>query len=89
MPPKKNDKSQKEPKKAKPTTEDKTFGMKNKKGGAAQKQIRQINSSQSGSGTPDQKRKEAEKAAREKEKAAAEQARKEAAELFKPTQTQK
>ena len=89
MPPKKNDKSQKEPKKAKPTTEDKTFGMKNKKGGAAQKQIRQINSSQAGSGTPDQKRKEAEKAAREKEKAAAEQARKEAAELFKPTQTQK
>ncbi|RMY51216.1 hypothetical protein D0863_14651 [Hortaea werneckii] len=89
MAPKKNDKSQKEPKKAKPTTEDKTFGMKNKKGGAAQKQIRQINSSQAGSGTPDQKRKEAEKAAREKEKAAAEQARKEAAELFKPTQTQK
>ncbi|KAI7284755.1 hypothetical protein KC345_g2039 [Hortaea werneckii] len=89
MPPKKNDKSQKEPKKAKPTTEDKTFGMKNKKGGAAQKQIRQINSSQTASGTPDQKRKEAEKAAREKEKAAAEQARKEAAELFKPTQTQK
>ncbi|KAF2861020.1 hypothetical protein K470DRAFT_257362 [Piedraia hortae CBS 480.64] len=68
---------------------DKTFGMKNKKGGAAQKQIRQIQQASSAAKTPEQKRKEAEKAAREKEKEAAEQARKEAAELFKPVQTQK
>ncbi|KAF2771491.1 hypothetical protein EJ03DRAFT_30194 [Teratosphaeria nubilosa] len=63
---------------------DKTFGMKNKKGGAAQKQIQQIQQAKASSMTPDQKKKEAEKAAREKEKAAAEQAKREAAELFKP-----
>lgn len=85
MPPKKPDAA---PKK-KQTVEDKTFGMKNKKGGAAQKQIRQIAASQASSKSPEEKRKEAEKAAREKEKAAADQARKEAAELFKPAQTQK
>ena len=39
--------------------------------------------------TPDDKRKEAEKARREAEKKAAEQAKKEAAELFKPVQAQK
>lgn len=60
-----------------------------KKGGAAQKQIKQLQAAAAGAKTPDQKRKEAEKAQREKEKAAAEQARKEAAELFKPVQTQK
>lgn len=86
MPPKKQDKNQP---KASKTTVDKTFGMKNKKGGAAQKQIKQIQQAQSSSKTPEQKRKEAEKAQREAEKKAAEQARKEAAELFKPVQTQK
>ncbi|KAF1810333.1 zinc finger-containing protein [Eremomyces bilateralis CBS 781.70] len=70
-------------------TVDKTFGMKNKKGGAAQKAIKQIQSQSSSAKTPDQKRKEAEKAQREKDKLAAEKARKEAAELFKPVQTQK
>lgn len=39
--------------------------------------------------TPDQKRKDAEKAQREREKKAAEEAKKEAAELFKPVQVQK
>ncbi|KAF2746501.1 zinc finger-containing protein [Sporormia fimetaria CBS 119925] len=68
---------------------DKTFGMKNKKGGAAQKQIKQIQQAAAGAKSAEQKRKDAEKAAREKEKAAAEQARKEAAELFKPLQVQK
>lgn len=85
MPPKRPDAA---PKK-KATVEDKTFGMKNKKGGAAQKQIRQLASSQASAGTPDEKRKAAEKAAREKEKLAAEQAKKEAAELFKPVNNQK
>jgi hypothetical protein len=60
-----------------------------KKGGAAQKQIKQIQQASAGAKTPEQKKKEAEKLAREKEKAAAEQARKEAAELFKPVQVQK
>ncbi|KAF2152325.1 hypothetical protein K461DRAFT_256148 [Myriangium duriaei CBS 260.36] len=84
MPPKKGD-----PPKVQKVAADKTFGMKNKKGGAAQKQIRQIQQAAASAKSPDQKRKDAEKAAKEKEKAAAEQAKKEAAELFKPVQVQK
>jgi hypothetical protein len=75
--------------KAKKVVVDKTFGMKNKKGGAAQKQIAQLKATAASGGTPDEKRKAAEKAQREKEKAAAEAARKETAELFKPVQVQK
>ncbi|EON61317.1 hypothetical protein W97_00530 [Coniosporium apollinis CBS 100218] len=84
MPPKKGD----QPKAAKAAV-DKTFGMKNKKGGAAQKQIKQIQQAAASAKTPEQKKKEAEKEQREKEKAAAEQARKETADLFKPIQVQK
>ena len=79
----------KEPPKPAKAAVDKTFGMKNKKGGAAQKQIKQIHAAAASSKSADQKKKEAEKLAREKEKAAAEQARKETAELFKPVQVQK
>jgi len=68
---------------------DKTFGMKNKKGGAAQKHIKQLAASESNPQSPEAKRKAAEKAQKEKEKAAAEQAKREAAELFKPVQVQK
>lgn len=68
---------------------DKSFGMKNKKGGAAQKQIKQMQANASSNKTAEQKRKEAEKLQREKEKKAAEDARRETAELFKPIQTQK
>lgn len=64
-------------------------GMKNKKGSAAQKHIKQIAASTAGAKSPDEKRKEAEKLQREKEKAAAEQAKRETAELFKPVQVQK
>lgn len=77
------------PPKAQKTAVDKTFGMKNKKGGAAQRQIKQIAQQAASSGSPEEKRKAAEKAAREKEKAAAEQAARETAELFKPVQVQK
>ena len=84
MPPKKGD----QPKAAKVNV-DKTFGMKNKKGGAAQKQIKAIQAASASAKTPDQKKKEAEKLLREKEKTAAEQARKEVADLFKPVQIQK
>lgn len=84
MPPKGKD----QPKAAK-TAVDKTFGMKNKKGGAAQRQIKQLAAAAAGSKNPEQKRKEAEKLAREREKKAAEEARKEVAELFKPVQVQK
>jgi hypothetical protein len=68
---------------------DKTFGMKNKKGGAAQKHIKQINATSASGGTPEQKRKEAEKLQKEKDKIAAEKAAKELGDLFKPVQVQK
>lgn len=84
MPPKKGD----QPKSAKVAV-DKTFGMKNKKGGAAQKEIKKIQQAASSSKTPDEKRKEADKLAKEKEKFAAEKAKQEAMELFKPVQIQK
>ncbi|MCJ1351804.1 MAG: hypothetical protein MMC33_001788 [Icmadophila ericetorum] len=69
--------------------EDKTFGMKNKKGAQAQKQIATIKSQVASGGTPEEKKKRAEKEQREKEKLAAEKAKKETAELFKPVQVQK
>lgn len=68
---------------------DKTFGMKNKKGGAAQKFVKQIQQAKDTAKTPEAKRKQAEKEAREKEKLAAEAAKREAADLFKPVQIQK
>ncbi|KAL4782260.1 hypothetical protein BJX76DRAFT_297824 [Aspergillus varians] len=85
MPPKKAD----QPKKKKATVDDKTFGMKNKKGGSAKKQIAQLAVQASHSKTADEKRKQLEKERREAEKRASEQAKKEAMELFKPLQVQK
>ncbi|EWC45673.1 hypothetical protein DRE_05234 [Drechslerella stenobrocha 248] len=84
MPPKKS-----EPKRAQKTVDEKTFGMKNKKGGKAQKQIKQIESQTVNGVSPEEKRKMAEKAQRAAEKKAAEDAKKEAAALFKPMQVQK
>ncbi|KIX04372.1 uncharacterized protein Z518_05240 [Rhinocladiella mackenziei CBS 650.93] len=78
-----------QPKKAKTTVEDKTFGMKNKKGGNARKQIAQLQAQAKSNKSPEEKRREAEKEQRAKEKAAAEAAKAEAAELFKPVQVQK
>jgi hypothetical protein len=60
-----------------------------KKGGAAKKQIQQLQAMAKSNKDPDAKRKEAEKEKREAEKRAAELAKKEAAELFKPIQVQK
>jgi len=89
MPPKKGAGGN-EPAKKKMSVEDKTFGMKNKKGAVAQKTIKQISAAQASAKTPEQKKKEAEKIAREKEKEASEQAKREAAELLgKPVATQK
>ncbi|KAH0563055.1 hypothetical protein GP486_002374 [Trichoglossum hirsutum] len=88
MPPKKDQGKGKKPDPAK-IVQDKTFGMKNKKGATAKKEIAKIQSQASSAKTPEQKRREAEKAQREAEKKAAEQARKETAELFKPVQVQK
>ncbi|KAL1902151.1 Translation machinery-associated protein 46 [Ceratocystis pirilliformis] len=85
----KNDKS-KTSVSSKKTAEDKTFGMKNKKGGVAQRHIAQLAAGAKAGGTPEQKKKEAEKAAREREKRAAEQARLETEALLnKPVQVQK
>ncbi|KAK5136630.1 hypothetical protein LTR08_002644 [Meristemomyces frigidus] len=86
MPPKKDLTA---PPKKKMTADDKTFGMKNKKGGAAQKQIHAIKTATAAAKNPADKKKEAEKLAREKEKTAAEKAMREAAELFKPVNNQK
>jgi hypothetical protein len=70
--------------------EDKTFGMKNKKGAVAQKQIAQLQSAAKAGVSPEQKRKEAEKVQREKDKKAAEDAKREADMLLnKPAQIQK
>lgn len=70
--------------------EDRTFGMKNKKGAAAQKHIAQMTSNLKSGGSAEEKRKAAEKAAREKEKKAAEDAKREAAALMnRPAQIQK
>ncbi|KAK3304321.1 uncharacterized protein B0T15DRAFT_418349 [Chaetomium strumarium] len=89
MPPKKNEKGGKKPD-VKKIVEDKTFGMKNKKGAVAKKQIAQIASSAKAAGSAEQKRKEAERAAREREKKAAEDAKREAEALLnKPVQIQK
>ncbi|KAH8684396.1 putative translation machinery-associated protein 46 [Tricladium varicosporioides] len=90
MPPKKAEKQGggKKPSATK-LVEDRTFGMKNKKGAQTQKQIAQMTQSAKAGGTPEEKKKAAEKAQREREKAASEAAKKEAAELFKPVQVQK
>lgn len=90
MPPKKGDKGPAKKVDAKKAVEDKTFGMKNKKGGAAQRSIKQMQAQAKSGGTPEEKRKAAEKAQREKEKLAAEAARRETEELLnKPAQVQK
>ncbi|EHY52881.1 Translation machinery-associated protein 46 [Exophiala dermatitidis] len=78
-----------EAKKSKASVEDKTFGMKNKKGGSAKKQIAQLQAQAKSNKSPEEKRKEALKEQRAKEKAAAEAAKAETAELFKPVQVQK
>ncbi|KAG6023807.1 hypothetical protein E4U41_001926 [Claviceps citrina] len=92
MPPKKAEKAAGASKKPSATkqVEDKTFGMKNKKGAVAKKTIAQMTSNLKNGVSPEEKKKQAEKAQREKEKKAAEDAKKEAALLLnKPAQIQK
>lgn len=90
MPPKKVEKGPAKKVDVKKTVDDKTFGMKNKKGGAAQRQIKQIQAQAKSGGTAEQKKKEAEKAQREREKLAAEAAKREQEALLnKPAQIQK
>jgi hypothetical protein len=75
MPPKKVEKQGggKKPSATK-IVEDRTFGMKNKRGAQTQRQIAQMTQSAKAGGTPEEKKKAAEKAAKE---------------LFKPVQVQK
>ncbi|ORY56059.1 uncharacterized protein BCR38DRAFT_356206 [Pseudomassariella vexata] len=89
MPPKgKKDEGKGKKPAASKQVEDRTFGMKNKKGSAAQRQIKQISSSLSASA--DEKRKQELKEQKAREKKAAEDAKKEADELMnKPAQIQK
>ncbi|RSM03233.1 hypothetical protein CDV31_010577 [Fusarium ambrosium] len=88
MPPKKG--KEPAPKKGTKSVDDRTFGMKNKKGGAAQKEIARMSANLKNSGSAEEKRKQAEKAAREREKKAAEEARRETEALLnKPAQIQK
>ena len=87
MPPKKQPDAG--PKKSKATVDDKTFGMKNKKGGQAKRQIAQLNAQAKSNKSPEEKRKEAEKEQKAKDKAAAEAAKAETAALFAPVQVQK
>lgn len=63
--------------------------MKNKKGAQKQKEIARMTVSAKAGGTPAEKKKEEEKAQKEREKLADEKAKKEAMELFKPVQVQK
>lgn len=91
MPPKKDNKAVggKKPSATK-LVEDRTFGMKNKKGAQAQRQIQQMTANLQGSGSPEEKKRAAEKAQREKEKKAAEDAKRETEALLnKPAQIQK
>ncbi|KAG9248645.1 hypothetical protein BJ878DRAFT_326036 [Calycina marina] len=91
MPPKKGAEKQGGGKKPSATkiVEDRTFGMKNKKGAQAQKDIARMKTSAAAGGTPEEKKRLAEKEAKEREKAAAEAAKREALDLFKPVQVQK
>jgi hypothetical protein len=88
MPPKKKENAPKKSTLGK-TVDDRTFGMKNKKGAQTQRQIAQMKQSEKAGGNAEEKKKAADKAQREREKAAAEAAKKEAMELFKPVQVQK
>jgi hypothetical protein len=92
MPPKKAEKvagGGKKPSAAK-VVEDKTFGMKNKKGAVAQKNIARMEANLKSGGSAEQKKKAAEKEAREREKKAAEEAKREALALMnRPAQIQK
>ncbi|KAH0498559.1 hypothetical protein TgHK011_005811 [Trichoderma gracile] len=90
MPPKKEKPAAGKKPSAAKMVEDRTFGMKNKKGAQAQRQIQQMTANLKGSGSAEDRRKAAEKAQREKEKKAAEDARRETEALLnKPAQIQK
>ncbi|TGJ78524.1 hypothetical protein E0Z10_g10241 [Xylaria hypoxylon] len=90
MPPKKKDDGKGKNPAAAKVAVDKTFGMKNKKGSVAQRNIKQIEATAKSGGSAEEKRKQAERDARLREKKAAEDAKRETeALLAKPSQIQK
>jgi len=91
MPPKKAQQpSKKAEAKAKTKViEDKTFGMKNKKGNKAQKYIVQVEKQVKGGGNPDYRKQQAELEAAKKRKEEEKKAQEEIKSLFKPIQTQR
>jgi len=89
MPPKNSTLKKEENKKKAKVLEDKTFGMKNKKGSKAQKFIANVEKQVQGGGNPDLKRIEQERAKAKKEKEEAEKREQEMKSLFKAVPTQK
>ena len=91
MPPKKDNKPSKktEMKKKEKTIEDKTFGMKNKKGAKSQKFIAQVEKQVKSGGDPRARKIEEERLAEKKRKEEAKRAEEEKKALFRPIATQK
>jgi len=92
MPPKKGQggPSKKAENKAKEKViEDKTFGLKNKKGGKQQKYIQQVEKQVKSGGNPDHRKAEAERLAEKKRKEEERQKAEETKNLFKPVQAQR
>jgi len=89
MPPKNSTLKKAENAKKTKVIEDKTFGMKNKKGGKAQKYIANVEKQVKGGGNPELKRLEAEREKAKKEKEAAQKREQDLKSLFKAVPTQK
>ena len=89
MPPKNSTLKKAENKKKEKVLEDKTFGMKNKKGTKAQKFIANVEKQVQGGGNPQLKKLEEERAKAKKEKEEAAKREQEMKSLFKAVPTQK
>jgi len=89
MPPKNATSKKTEQKKKDKTIEDKTFGLKNKKGGKAQKYIANVQKQVQQGGNPDFRKQEAEKQKKKEEKEAERKRNEEMQSLFKSVPSQK
>jgi len=89
MPPKNATLKKAENKKKERVLEDKTFGLKNKKGGKAQKYIANVEKQVKGGGNPELRKLEEEREKKKKEKEAAQKREQDLKSLFKAVPTQK
>jgi len=89
MPPKNATSKKTEQKKKEKTIEDKTFGLKNKKGGKAQKYIANVQKQVQQGGNPDYRKQELEKQKKKEEKEAERKRNEEMQSLFKSVPSQK